>query len=167
MMKKKLDNKIIGYINVRIIDFSLVRNFDIGGNKYRNFIYNIGGFWSILQFEKFLENISTYLFLDGQYPVFIDDGGELRIHYNMLIDCVIGKDYRSIYAPYNRKLVKIGIITEWNKYPFIKKSNALSEYKSLTKLISEKEKEIYDLKAQRSYIISCKRLSKIWRENEI
>lgn len=156
-MKKKSNNKIIGYINVRIIDFSKIAH--MSRNKYRNFIYSIGAFWSFLQFEKFLENISTYLFLDGQYPVFIDDGGELRIHNNMLIDCVIGKDYRSIYAPYNRNLVKIGIITEWNKYSFIKKSNALSEYKSITRLINEKEKEIFNLKAQRSKIVSYKKLS--------
>lgn len=165
-MKKKLDNKIIGYINVRIIDFSLVRNYNIMGNKYHNFIYNIGGFYDHIQYEKFLENISNLnLFLAGQYPVFIDDNNQLQFDNNF--HCIIGKDYRSIYIQYDRNLVKVGIITEWNAYPFIKKDNAVSRYKSLTKLISEKEKEIYDIKAQRLYIVSCKRLSKIWRENEI
>lgn len=155
-MKKKSDNKIIGYINTRAIELQ-----KYGGESriYYNFIYNIGRFDNFIQYRKFLDTTSFYsLFIAGQHPVFVNDDGQLQVDTNFY--CIVGKDHRSLYILYDRKLVKVGIITEWSKYPFIKEGDdALSKYKSITDLISKKEKEICDLKAQRSRIVSYKKLS--------
>ena len=156
-MKKKLDNKIIGYINARVIDLQ-----KYGGKfeNHYNFIYNIGRFETAAQYREFFDSVSyaSPLFVSGQHPVFVNDGGQLQVDTNFY--CIVGKDCRSLYLLYDRKLIKVGIITEWNKYPFIKEGDdALSKYKSITDLISEKEKEICDLKAQRSKIVSYKKLS--------
>lgn len=155
-MKKKSDNKIIGYINARCIE---LQKYGGKSGNYYNFIYNIGRFENFRQYRKFLDAISfCSLFIAGQHPVFVNDSGQLQVDTNFY--CIVGKDYRSLYALYDRKLVKVGIITEWNKYPFIKEGDdAVSKYKSITDLISKKEKEICDLKAQRSRIVSYKKLS--------
>lgn len=155
-MKKKSDNKIIGYINTRAID---LQKYGGESRNYYNFIYNIGRFDNFTQYREFLDTISfCSLSVAGQHPVFVNDGGQLQVDTNFY--CIVGKDCRSLYLLYDRKLIKVGIIIEWNKYPFIKEGDdALSNYKSITNLISEKEKEICDLKAQRSKIVSYKKLS--------
>ena len=155
-MKEKSDNKIVGYINARGIE---LQKYGGKSGNYYNFIYNIGKFDNFIQYRKFLDSISFYsLFIPGQHKVFVNDSGQLQVDIKSY--CIVGKDHRSLYVLYDRKLAKVGIITEWNKYPFIKEGDdALSKYKSITDLISKKEKEICDLKAQRSRIVSYKKLS--------
>lgn len=160
-MKKKSDNKIVGYINARVLELQKLSKYGGKSGNCYNFIYNIGRFDNFIQYREFLNTLSSYgnsLFVSGQHQVFVNDSGQLQVDTNFY--CIVGKDRRSLYLLYDRKLIKVGIITEWSKYPFIKEGDdALSKYKSITDLISEKEKEICDLKAQRSRIVSYKKLS--------
>lgn len=141
-----MNDKLIGYIKIRAIydalEYVVWNDLSLRENGFRNYS----------EFRHLINNSYLNLvFLKNNFPLYIDKFGNLKTDDIIMI----GTDHRSVYAKYDHHLVKIAVITEWSKFPFVREENTsdiINQYKEINKVIDEKQQEINNLKNKKSYL---------------